>query len=183
MKQTDEETKAQAVALVRTGMSRVQVAKQLGIPRANIGRWVQQADAEAIAQATGEQTESNLPSLHDRSLKWQERIIAKYDKALELALDRVIALTPKAKIREAIGAVSVIAEKRALATGSPTSIQGEQIVVPEGGSIEDVIAELDRLQAEVPAALASGGEQVGKNEGGDADGDADAAASRMAPGT
>lgn len=177
-----DQTKAEVLARVFSGHSQIQVAKDLGIPRATVGGWVRRAEAAADAEQAGQLGTS---------------VLEMYGQVLEAALRRIHDLIPKSKIREAVGVVSVIAEKQALATGNPTSIHGEQIVIPEGGSIDDVIAELDRRHAETPppseevagedAARGAGRELEPKNaaaqDRGVADGDASDEPGRMEPGT
>lgn len=154
------EQRAEALALLLSGETQVQVAKKLGVPRTTVGNWARAADLAAHA---------------DHNDGHGAGIVQMYGEVLDLALKRIRQQIPKAKIRDVVGVVSVIAEKHALATGNPTAIHGESVVVPEGGSIDDVIAEI-RRRREARTARSGGRGREAKSPvaGGDADAAPDA---------
>lgn len=135
------EKKLAAIALVRAGESQNQVSKRLSIGRRTVQRWLEQADED--------------PELDGKAQDIAAAIIVKYEQTLDRALDRVMELLPDAKIREAVGAVSVIADKRQLAHGKPTSIRAETVAIPDDATPEqlgDIADELRRRREGQKAA-------------------------------
>lgn len=134
------EFKAQAVARVLAGESQAGVARDLGLRRPTLASWV-----HAVERASSEQPEKEQ-TLAERAHELAEIALREMDQAWLASIRRVNELAPKADMRDAVGAVKILGEQRALAQGKPTSIHGEAVALPADATPDQLIAVADELR-------------------------------------
>jgi hypothetical protein len=68
------------------------------------------------------------------------------DEAWLASIRRVLDLAPEAEMRDAVGAVKILGEQRALAQGRPTQIHGEAMAISADATAEEYIAAADEIR-------------------------------------
>lgn len=147
MPRYSREDKAHAVARVHAGETPNSVAGSIGCHHSTVAAWV--ADCEsAIDRGEKKAAErfDEAAMVAQRAEEIGERITRQLDEAFDAALARSLQLMAKAKLREAVGAVKIIGEQRALSQGKPTSIHGEAFAIPADATADELVSVADELR-------------------------------------
>jgi transposase-like protein len=137
----DREYKAQAVARVLAGETQAGVARALGLRRSTLAAWVHEVQRAATALP-----EKQEPTLAERAHDLAEVALREMDDAWLASIRRVRMLAPEAEMRDAVGAVKILGEQRALAQGKPTAITGEAMAFPVDASPDQLVGIADELR-------------------------------------